>query len=323
MRAFTAGCSVVLAVGLALSARAADPGPALAKARTEIEAGHYAAALQLVREATAGAASITDQKQRFAALSAIHFYGALAASGLGEKEQASSELRSFFLYNPHSKLDTSRYPREFATLFASVQKKVAQGRSSPASFDDAYPGYPPAVSSSTWPLNLWGASSEFMILGTAEEKEQWGKLSDDAARKAFVDKFWADRDPDSATGVNESRVELLRRIAFADVAFVEDSDGRGSLSDRGRVFVLLGPPQRVSIRPMTRNEAVGATPTRTLDAGNAVESWTYFHDQLPKKLPHNEVVFRFVSQGGSLARLRQHDFISEKVIRDTPAALKR
>jgi GWxTD domain-containing protein len=313
-------CSLVLA---AAPLQAADPGPALAKAREEINAGRHAAALQLLREATAYAAALTDSKQRVAALSAVHFYSAVAASALGDAEQATAELRSFFLYNPHGKLDTSRYPRDFATLFTTVQKKVAQGRSSPSSFDDAYPGYPPAVSSSTWPLNIWGASSEFMILGTEAEKEQWGRLSDDAARRAFIDKFWADRDPDPSTGVNELRVELLRRIAFADVAFIEDADDRGSLSDRGRVFVLLGPPQRVSIRPMTRRESIGGTPSRTIDAGNAVEHWVYFREQLPRKLPHNEVEFKFISQGGSQVRVRQHEFISEKVIRDSPAALRR
>jgi GWxTD domain-containing protein len=319
--------ALILAVSLlALAAaplHAADPGPAIAKAREEISAGRHAAALQILREATAHAAALTDVKQRNGALSAIHFFSALAASGAGDPDQATAELRSFFLYNPTSKLDTSKYPRDFAALFTTVQKKVAQGRNSPSSFDDAYPGYPPAVSSSTWPLNIWGASSELIILGTEAEKEQWGKLHDDAARRAFIDKFWADRDPDPSTGVNEARVELLRRIAFADVAFVEDVDERGSLSDRGRIFVLLGPPQRVSVRPMTRRESIGGTPSRTIDAGNAVEHWTYFREQLPKKLPHNEVEFKFVSQGGSPVRVRQHEFISEKVFRDSPAALRR
>ncbi|HEY0158988.1 MAG TPA: GWxTD domain-containing protein [Thermoanaerobaculia bacterium] len=321
MRALILACSLAAVVAVPL--HAADPGPSLAKAREEIAAGRHAAALQLLRETTAHAAALTDTKQRAAALSAIHFYSAVAASGLGDPEQATAELRSFFLYNPSSKLDTSRFSRDFATLFTTVQKKVAQGRSSPASFDDAYPGYPPAVSSSIWPLNIWGASSEFMILGTEAEKEQWGRLRDDEARRAFVDKFWADRDPDPSTGVNELRVELLRRIAFADVAFVEEGDDRGSLTDRGRVFVLLGPPQRVRIRPMTRRESIGGTPSRTLDAGNAVEHWVYFREQLPRKLPHNEVEFKFVSQGGSLVRVLQHEFIPEKVIRDSPAALRR
>lgn len=312
--------TLVLAV-LVPSAHAADPAAAIAKAKTEIAAGNNAAGLRLLHEATAGAAALTDLRQRSAALSAIHFYSALASSGLGDQEQAQSDLRSFFLYSPGSKLDTSRFPREFATLFTSVQRDVTRGRASPASFDDAYPGYPPAVASSTWPVDTWGASSEFIILGTAEEKEQWGHLPDAAARRKFIDDFWAVRDPEPSTKLNEARIDLLRRIAFADAAFMEGADDRGSLSDRGRVFVLLGPPTRVSVRPLTRGEAPWS-PQRTIDVGNAMEQWTYFREQLPKKLPHNEVVFRFISDGGSTTRKMQHDFLSEKAFKDAPIALR-
>ena len=309
---------LVLAVS---TAYAADPAPAIAKAKAEITAGNHAAGLRLLHEAIASAAALTDLKQRSAALSAIHFYSALASSGLGDKAQATNELRSFFLYSAGSKLDASRYPREFVALFNDVQRSVEHGRASPASFDDAYPGYPPSVSSSAWPVQSWGASSEFIILGTAEEKEQWGHLTDEAARRKFIDAFWAARDPEPSTKLNEARIELLQRIAFADVAFIEGPDERGSLSDRGRVFVLLGPPTRVSIRPLTRNEAPWS-PRRTIDSGNAIEQWTYFNEQLPKKLPHNEVVFRFVSDGGSIVRKMQHDFMSEKAFKDAPIALR-
>ncbi|HEV7768201.1 MAG TPA: GWxTD domain-containing protein, partial [Thermoanaerobaculia bacterium] len=267
------------------------PAAAIAKAKTEITAGNHAAALRLLHEATAGAASMTDLRQRSAALSAIHFYSALAASGLGDKEQATNELRSFMLYGSGSKLDVSRYPKEFATLFNETQRNVQRGRDNPASFDDAYPGFPPAVSSSAWPLDVWGASSEFLILATAEEKKEWDRLPDSESRRKFVDAFWIARDPDPATRVNEARIEMLHRIAFADVAFDEAADDRGSLTDRGRVFVLLGPPRRVTIRPLDRREAPWA-PRRTIDVGNAMEQWTYFREELPKKLPHNEVVFR-------------------------------
>jgi GWxTD domain-containing protein len=316
---------LVATLALALlvpSAYAADPAMLIGKAKTEITAGNNAAGLRLLHEATAGAASLRDLKQRSAALSAIHFYSALASSNLGDKQQATNELRSFLLYSAGSKLDASRYPREFVTLFADVQHAVDRGRASPASFDDAYPGYPPAVASSAWPVDIWGASSEFMILGTADEKEQWGHLQDDAARHKFIDEFWAVRDPDTETKLNEARIDLLRRISFADVAFAEGGDGRGSLTDRGRVFVLLGPPTRVSVRPISRSEAPWS-PQRTMDAGNAMEQWTYFREQLPKALPHNEVVFRFISEGGSIARKLQHDFMSEKAFKDAPGALRR
>jgi len=313
--------AIVLSLA-AVAAFAADPGAAIAKAKTEIAAGNHAAATRLLNEALAGAASMTNLRDRAAALSAIHFYGALAASGAGNQDQARAELRSFFLYSPASKLDTSRFPAEFGRLFTDVRQNVERGRANPASFDDAYPGFPPSVSSSTWPLQLWGASSEFMILATPEEKTEWGKLADDAARQKFMDAFWLARDPDPATKVNEARIEFLRRVAFADVAFDESADHRGSLTDRGRVFVLLGPPRRVTIRPLRSNET-NTTPSRSMDAGSAMEQWTYFREELPKALPHNEVVYRFMSEGGAVARRLQHDFMAEKALRDAPGALRR
>jgi GWxTD domain-containing protein len=314
--------AILILMFVVCSAQAADPASAIAKAKAEITAGNHAAALRLLHEATAQAAAMTELKQRSAALSAIHFYSALAASSLGDREQAEAELRSFFLYSAGSKLDATHYPSAFVAMFNEMQHKVQHGRENPASFDDAYPGYPPAVSSSSWPLNIWGASSEFRILASAEEHEQWGHLQDDDARRKFIDAFWEARDPEPATKLNEARIELLHRIAFADVAFEEAADDRGSLTDRGRVFVLLGPPTRVSIRPLSRGEAPWK-PRRTIDSGNAMEQWTYFREQLPKKLPHNEVVFRFISDGGSLTRKLQHDFLSEKAIKDAPGALRR
>src|SRR5687767_6523495 len=162
MRALTT--AVLTLTVFAASAHAADPATSIARAKAEITAANHAAALRLLREATAGAAAMTDLKQRSAALSAIHFYSALASSHLGDREQTSSELRSFFLYSAGSKLDETRYPSAFVTMFNDMQRQVQRGCENPASFDDAYPGYPPAVSSSSWPLNNWGASSEFRLL---------------------------------------------------------------------------------------------------------------------------------------------------------------
>jgi GWxTD domain-containing protein len=312
--------AIVLLGVLTLNAFAADPGPSIARAKEELAAGNHAVALRLLREASAAAAAMTNLKNRAAALSAIHFYSAVASSAAGDREQAANELRSFFLYTPGGKLDASRYTPEFVTLFGEVHKKITQSRATPASFDDAYPGYPPSVSSSSWPLNTWGASSEFRILATQRERDEWDRLRTEEEQRAFVERFWTTRDPDPQTKVNEARIEFLHRIAFADVAFNEVPDGRGSLTDRGRVFVLLGPPQRVSIRPLTRREVVSA-PRRTIHPGSAAEQWTYFHDSLPLSMPRNELVFSFVSTGGSLVRRLQYDFLTEKAMKDAPAAL--
>lgn len=312
---------LLLTALLTFSALATEPGPLIAKAKEEIASGRHSAAVMLLHEAMAAAASMTNLRSRTAALSAIHFYSAVASSAAGDQQQAANELRSFFLYTPGGKLDTSRYPAQFVSLFEEVKKTIARARETPASFDDAYPGYPPAVSSSSWPLETWGASSEFRVLATQEERDAWDRLRTDEERSAFVEAFWTARDPDSQTKVNEARIEFLHRIAFADVAFVEAPDDRGSLSDRGRVFILLGPPQRVTIRPLTRREAAFA-PRRTIHPGSAVEQWTYFHDNLPVRFPRGELVFNFLSTGGSLLRKLQYDFLTEKTMKELPAALR-
>ena len=74
---------------------------------------------------------------------------------------------------------------------------------------------------------------------------------------------------------------------------------------------------------MLSREEAPWKPQRTIDSGNAMEQWTYFREQLPKKLPHNEVVFRFISDGGSRTRKMLHDFMSEKAFMDAPVALRR
>jgi GWxTD domain-containing protein len=62
-------------------------------------------------------------------------------------------------------------------------------------------------------------------------------------RAKFVEAFWAGRDPDPTTEENEFREEYLGRLEEADRLF--SGEGRpGWLTDRGRVFILLGPPDQ-------------------------------------------------------------------------------
>ncbi len=59
-------------------------------------------------------------------------------------------------------------------------------------------------------------------------------------RKAFIEEFWKSRDPDPETEENEYRDEYFKRINEANHLFTEGSPGW--LQDRGRVYILLGPP---------------------------------------------------------------------------------
>ncbi|MEE8605418.1 MAG: GWxTD domain-containing protein [Candidatus Aminicenantaceae bacterium] len=59
-------------------------------------------------------------------------------------------------------------------------------------------------------------------------------------QKAFIEEFWKSRDPDPDTEENEYKEEYFKRIEEANRLFKEGSPGW--LQDRGRVYILLGPP---------------------------------------------------------------------------------
>jgi len=62
----------------------------------------------------------------------------------------------------------------------------------------------------------------------------------ESERKTFIEEFWKSRDPDPETTQNEYKDEYFKRIDEANHLFKEGSPGW--LQDRGRVYILLGPP---------------------------------------------------------------------------------
>lgn len=62
-------------------------------------------------------------------------------------------------------------------------------------------------------------------------------------RSQFIEDFWRKRDPSPETEVNEYRDEYYRRIEAAKHLFTEGGTS-GWLQDRGRVYILLGPPEQ-------------------------------------------------------------------------------
>src|SRR5471032_700458 len=64
--------------------------------------------------------------------------------------------------------------------------------------------------------------------------------TDEEAQRA-IDLFWVRRDPTPGTARNEFRDEFESRMATADQDF-KLGNKRGSLTDPGKVYILLGPP---------------------------------------------------------------------------------
>ncbi len=77
---------------------------------------------------------------------------------------------------------------------------------------------------------------------TRTERAVFQKLQTNAEREKFVRFFWRMRDPLPDTTVNEFQKEYEERVRFADQNFGRSSPKRGSQTDRGFFYLVLGPP---------------------------------------------------------------------------------
>lgn len=77
---------------------------------------------------------------------------------------------------------------------------------------------------------------------TKTERAVFGQLRTDADRTKFVRFFWRMRDPYPDTAENEFQKEYEERVRFADQNFGHYSPKRGSQTDRGYFYVVLGKP---------------------------------------------------------------------------------
>jgi len=81
--------------------------------------------------------------------------------------------------------------------------------------------------------------SKVRYIITKEERKIFLELPD-SEKKEFEEEFWRRRDPDPTTEENEFKEAYFRRIEEANRLF---HGGRpGWLQDRGRIYILFGPP---------------------------------------------------------------------------------
>jgi GWxTD domain-containing protein len=144
-------------------------------------------------------------------------------------------------------------------------------------------------------------------LMTKDEMKQWKQLHSDADAAAFVDLFWARRDPTPDTPRNEFREAFDIRVKYADDNFSTHRQ-RGSMTDRGKVIILLGPPEQVSGSSGTASSAASGginAPTNsdgTLSLQSPTsqasrQTWTYAHEKKPKYVRLNDFVLVFLEVG--------------------------
>lgn len=83
--------------------------------------------------------------------------------------------------------------------------------------------------------------SEVRYIITRKEKKIFNNLPS-SERDGFIEQFWKKRDPDPDTETNEFKEQYYARIEEANHLFTEGGI-KGWLQDRGRIYILLGPPE--------------------------------------------------------------------------------
>ena len=83
---------------------------------------------------------------------------------------------------------------------------------------------------------------------TDEELSAFKKLTTNAERDTFIEGFWQRRDPTPDTAENEYKEEHYRRIAYANEHYAAGMPGWRT--DRGRIYIMYGPPTSIDSHPM-------------------------------------------------------------------------
>lgn len=101
------------------------------------------------------------------------------------------------------------------------------------------------------PKNLNPEEQEFLskvrYIISREERKTFLNLPP-SERPRFIEEFWKRRDSDPSTEANEYMIEYLKRIDEAKHLFTEGGTS-GWLTDRGRIYVLIGPPEQRETYP--------------------------------------------------------------------------
>jgi GWxTD domain-containing protein len=92
---------------------------------------------------------------------------------------------------------------------------------------------------------------EYATLNSGSDKEKMQKLH----------AFWRAQDPTPATAFNERMATFYQRVDYADFNYATGRLLNGATTDRGKVYILYGPPSKIE-----RSFIPGEAPK---------ETWTY------------------------------------------------
>jgi GWxTD domain-containing protein len=327
------------------------PGPTAARAqelpdlfrqlKQRVSAGSWAEAMTSIAALESEAARPGFEQSRHDLEGPIRFYRGVCEANLGRTDEAVADFEAFLKIRPDAVIDPAVHSEKAVATFERARARAA---TRPSSMEEAYEEFrPPADAADRDPVDRHWADGPVKWIMTDEEKRAWSDITDPNDRVAFVEWFWQSRSILNGTDGLTFREEFQRRVAFADSHLGQEGEPRGSLTDRGMVFVLMGPPTYASRRPLRtgddqsdnagkfvagsqdaklaekgmgtrpggkiavlkyQNEEPGNTAVET---DGEVEIWRYRGARVPAGVPYQQVDVHYVTKKGYGDHVMQRD----------------
>lgn len=90
-------------------------------------------------------------------------------------------------------------------------------------------------------------NEDVVYIITPEERSAFVHLQTNEEREQFIEQFWQRRNPDPDSAENTFKEEHYRRIAYTNEHYA--SGIPGWKSDRGRIYIMWGPPDEIESHP--------------------------------------------------------------------------
>jgi GWxTD domain-containing protein len=122
------------------------------------------------------------------------------------------------------------------------------------------------------PYKTW-LNEDVVYIITPDERKAFLQLETNEERESFIESFWLRRSSNPDLPTNDFKEEHYRRIAYANEHFA--SGIPGWKTDRGRIYIIWGPPDEIESHP------TGGTWDRPMDEGGGStttypwETWRY------------------------------------------------
>ena len=308
---------------------AQTPTELFQKAKAQVRGGAWQDALKTIGALDAEAAKPANAQLQQQLQGPLAFLRGVCEANLDQPDKARADFAMFLAMQPGASIDPGLYSKKAVAAFESARKAAAPpgaGAVGAPTMFSAFQEFKPPPNISEQANENW-ADGPVQWIMTSDEMTTWSELSSGGERAEFVEKFWQVRNPKPGSDDNPFRTTFERRVAFADTYFAQDEKKRGSLTDRGMVFVLLGPPNFGGHRPLDRDrtESNGTMVYGTVVSGNGnkwfyspstsapdsesnfQEIWHYRRELLPRGVSYLQVDVTFLTKKGYGVNVLQRD----------------